>query len=52
MTLLQIYCLVCFEIMFKIDQYLAKLRTGKKADCLSAVCARRGTALLKDEELA
>jgi len=26
MTLLQIYCLVCFERIFKIAQHLAKLQ--------------------------
>ena len=48
--LLQIYCLVCFERIFKIAQYEV---TGKKADCLSGECyVRRGTVLRKDEELA
>jgi len=28
-TLLQIYCLVCFGRMFKISQYLAKLQERK-----------------------
>jgi len=38
MTLLQIYCLVCFERIFKIAQYLAKLQE-KKLTPISAVCA-------------
>jgi len=29
MTLLQIYCLVCFERIFKIAQYLAMLQERK-----------------------
>jgi len=29
MTLLQIYCLVCFERIFKIAQYPAKLQERK-----------------------
>jgi len=51
MILLQIYCLVCFERIFKIAQYLAKLQ---KESWLPKRCVRRrrGTGLMKDEELA
>jgi len=49
MTLLQIYCLVCFERIFKVGQHIAKLR---KESCLHKRCLRRGTVLLKDEERA
>jgi len=54
MTLLQInsiYCLVCFETIFKIAQYLAKLQERKLTPLIKA-CVRRSTVLLKDEELA
>ena len=36
MTSVQIYCLVCFERIFEIAQYLAKLQ---EKNCLSAVCS-------------
>jgi len=48
-TLLQIYRWVCFEIILKIAQHLAKL--WGKVDSLKRP-VRRGTVLLKDEELA
>ena len=43
MTSVQIYCLVCFERIFEIAQYLAKLQERK----LSKRCVLRGTVLLK-----
>jgi len=44
LVLLQIYCWVCFERIFKIARRLAKL--SGKSDCLKC-SARRGTVLLK-----
>jgi len=48
-TLLQIYCWVYFDRIFKMAQHLAKL--WGKAHCLKGP-VRRDTVLLKDEELA
>jgi len=48
-TLLQIYCSVCFKRIFKIAQHLAKL--WGKVDCLKHP-VRQNTVLLKSEELA
>jgi len=44
-TLLQIYCLVCFERIFKIAKHLAKIWR-------KLIAVHRSTVLLKDEELA